>query len=70
MDERREILRPEVMTSITESQLEELRFQFDENDRDEFNRLAGTYGWPMDDADQVWNFFVAGDLQQHPHDTP
>lgn len=65
-----EMERPEVMESITESQLQELQLQFDDNDRDQFNGLATGYGWSMDDADQVWNFFVAGDLQKHPHDIP
>jgi hypothetical protein len=70
MDERNEMIRPEVMKSITHAQLEELRLQFDDNDRHQFNHLARNYDWSMDDADQVWNFFMAGDLQKHPHDEP
>jgi hypothetical protein len=67
MGEQRDLVRPAVMVTITSSQLEELEFQFDENDRDEFNRRATGYGWSMDDADQVWNFLVAGKLQKPPH---
>jgi hypothetical protein len=32
--------RPDVMDSLTETQLSELENQFDENDRDQFNTLA------------------------------
>lgn len=70
MSEQNENIRPKVMESITESQLEELQLQFDDNDRNEFARIAGTYGWSNDDIDQVWNFLKAGDLQKHPHDIP
>lgn len=70
MSEQNENIRPTVMESITESQLQELQLQFDENDREEFAEIANTFGWSNDDADQVWNFFVAGDLQKHPHDIP
>lgn len=70
MSEQQEIIRPAVLESITESQLEEIRFQYDDNDRHQFNALAESYGWTMDDADQVWNFIMAGELQKHPHDIP
>lgn len=70
MSERNDPVRPAVMESITEAQLDELRLQYDDNDRDQFNALADTYGWELDDADQVWNFFKAGELQRHPHDIP
>lgn len=70
MNERDNLIRPAVMESITEAQLEELRFQYDDNDRDQFNALADSYGWTLDDADQVWNFIMAGELQKHPHDIP
>lgn len=70
MSEQNQNIRPKVMESITESQLEELRLQYDDNDRDQFNALANSYGWTLDDADQVWNFIMAGELQRHPHDIP
>lgn len=63
-------VRPEVMESVTESQLEELRLQFDDFDRGQFDRLVELYGWTRDDADQIWNFFTAGDLQRFTHDIP
>ena len=70
MNERNDLTRPAIMESITETQLEELRFQYDDNDREQFNALADSYGWTLEDADQVWNFIMAGELQQHPHDIP
>jgi hypothetical protein len=70
MRERNDLVRPVVMESITAVQLDELRLQYDDNDRDQFNALADSYGWTLDDADQVWNFFMAGELQTHPHDIP
>ena len=70
MNERNDLIRPKVMESITEAQLEELRLQYDDNDQNQFNALAVSYGWTLDDADQVWNFFMAGELQKHPHDIP
>lgn len=70
MSEQNQNIRPKVMESITESQLEELLLQYDDNDRDQFNVLADSYGWTLDDADQVWNFIMAGELQKHPHDIP
>lgn len=70
MDSQNDKVRPDVMENVSESQLEELFLQFDESDRDEFNRLATTYDWSLDEADQVWNFFLAGNLQKHPQDEP
>lgn len=70
MSEQNAPIRPTVMESITESQLQELELQYDDNDRDQFNALADDYGWTLDDADQVWNFMMAGALQKHPHDIP
>lgn len=52
--------RPEVMDSLTESQLRELEFQFDEGDRDEFDTVATSYGWPADIAQQVWTWLESG----------
>jgi hypothetical protein len=69
MSERNDAVRPQVMDAITESELQELRLRFDDDDQAEFIALAGTYGWSLDDADQVWNFFVAGKLQQRPGET-
>lgn len=63
-----DVTRPDVMDSITESELKELELRFDDGDQKEFISLAETYGWSQDTAHQVWNFFVGGKEQTHPHD--
>lgn len=70
MAEQNEVIRPKVVESITDTQLDELRRQYDDDDREQFNTLATSYGWTLDDADQMWNFIMAGELQKHPHDIP
>ena len=70
MAEQNEVIRPAVMESISDTQLDELRRQYDDDDQEQFTTLATSYGWTLDDADQVWNFIKAGELQKHPHDIP
>jgi succinate dehydrogenase flavin-adding protein (antitoxin of CptAB toxin-antitoxin module) len=52
--------RPDVMDSLTETQLSELENQFDENDRDQFNTLAGSYGWDTETCQRVWDWLSSG----------
>lgn len=52
--------RPDIMDSLTESQLKELELRFDDDDRSEFNSLAATYDWPQDVIDNVWNWLASG----------
>lgn len=52
--------RPDVMDSLTETQLSELENQFDENDRDQFNTIADSYGWDTSTCDNVWDWLSAG----------
>jgi hypothetical protein len=52
--------RPDLMDSLTETQLSELENQFDENDRDQFNTLAGSYGWDMETCQRVWDWLSSG----------
>lgn len=52
--------RPEILDEMTETQLRELEFQFDEGDRDQFNELADVYGWSPETAQEVWAWLEAG----------
>jgi len=49
------------MDQLTETQLQELEFQFDEGDREEFDRIAGTFGWSEDIIDRVWSWLQTGE---------
>lgn len=53
--------RPSAMDDLSESQLKELEFQFDEDDRDEFDTLATSYGWSAETAQQVWSWLATGE---------
>lgn len=57
------ITRPDVVESLSESQLKELELRFDDGDRSEFNSLAATYDWSQDVIDAVWNWLASG--QRH-----
>jgi hypothetical protein len=63
-------VRPAVLDMITATQLAELYRQFDDDDREQFNKLVESYGWEPEDADRLWEFIVAGDLQRFEHDIP
>jgi hypothetical protein len=52
--------RPSVMENLSETQLQELEFQFDEGDRQEFDEMAGTFGWDTDVIESVWTWFESG----------
>ncbi len=52
--------RPTVLDEMSESQLKELEFQFDEGDRDEFDEVATSYGWSAETAEQVWSWLESG----------
>jgi len=53
--------RPAVMDELTETQLQELEFQFDESDREQFDQIASNYGWSTDTRESVWNWFASGE---------
>ncbi len=49
--------RPEVLDTISETQLNELDRQYDEGDREYWYDLTNSYGWTRSQADEVWNYF-------------
>ena len=53
--------RPDVMESLSETQLSELENQTNENDRDQFNTIAESYGWDSDTCNTVWEWLSSGD---------
>ncbi len=59
MDQSSDMSRPAVLEDITETQLQELERQFDEEDRDEWDQLTDSYGWSKDDSEAVWSWFGA-----------
>lgn len=53
--------RPDVMDSLSESQLSELENQFDQNDRNQFNTIAQSFGWDEQTCNQVWEWLDQGE---------
>ena len=49
--------RPSVLENISESSLDELELQFNENDRGEWDRVAESLGWSTTEAQAVWDWF-------------
>lgn len=49
--------RPAVMETLTETQLSELEFQAGEYDREEFLEYGANYGWDKQTAEEVWRWF-------------
>jgi len=49
--------RPDVLNSASETQIEELERQFQEEDRQEWDVLTESYGWTREVSDEVWEWF-------------
>ena len=58
--------RPEVLDSVSETQLAELEQQASEYDEQQFFALADSYGWDEDTVRRVWLWFDA--KQNYPSD--
>ena len=58
MDQGTNLTRPAVLYNITETQMQELEQQFNEQDRQGWNRLADSYGWSEEESEAVWNWFT------------
>jgi hypothetical protein len=57
MDQVSDVTRPAVLYDITETQLEELEQNFEEQDRTGWKRLTDSYGWSEEESEAVWNWF-------------
>lgn len=51
------LTRPEILNSVSDTQMEELDRQFDEGDHDAWHTLATSYGWDEEQCDAVWEYF-------------
>lgn len=50
-------IRPQVMDTLSETQLKELEFQAEEYDAEQFLRIGATYGWNEETTRDVWKWF-------------
>jgi hypothetical protein len=50
--------RPAVLMQASETQIEELERQVNDNDPEYFHELGITYGWTPDQVQEVWNWFA------------
>ena len=57
MDQGTELTRPAVLYQLTVTQLQELERQFEEQDRQGWERLRQEYGWTPEEAEEVWRWF-------------
>lgn len=49
--------RPEVLDSVSETQIDELEHQFEEGDRSAWLTLTNSYGWTPIQSEEVWAWF-------------
>lgn len=49
--------RPDVLTDVSETQIDELERQFNEGDEGEWGRITESYGWTAEQSQVVWNWF-------------
>lgn len=49
--------RPSVLDNATETQIQELEQQFEQDDRKSWQTLTESYGWSKEDSEAVWNWF-------------
>jgi hypothetical protein len=57
MSQGTNITRPAVLYDITETQMQELERQFEEQDRQGWKRLTDSYGWSEEESEAVWEWF-------------
>lgn len=62
MSDNTTLQRPEVLDTLSDTQMKELEFQAEEYDQEEFFRLAATYGWDEGMVDEVWKWFEVQNL--------
>jgi hypothetical protein len=57
MNQSINLTRPAVLDQVSETQMQELEQQFDEQDRQGWKRLTESYGWSQEESEAVWNWF-------------
>jgi len=57
MDQGNNTTRPAVLDTASETQIEELERQYDQQDREGWERLMESYGWSKEDGQAVWDWF-------------
>ena len=57
MNQSTNLTRPAVLDAISETQMQELEQQFEEQDRVGWKRLTDSYGWSQEESEAVWNWF-------------
>jgi hypothetical protein len=57
MDQGNNVNRPSVLNNVSETQMRELESQFEQQDTEGWERLREEYGWTVEDAEEVWNWF-------------
>ncbi len=49
--------RPPVMETLSETQVQDLEENYEEQDRHGWDELAESYGWSKDENQAVWDWF-------------
>jgi hypothetical protein len=49
-------LRPNILDDLSATQMSELEEQITEDDRQGFDRRAEAYGWPSEQAEEIWTW--------------
>jgi hypothetical protein len=57
MDQGNNPTRPAVLDNISETQMQELERQFNEQDRQAWKALTDSYGWSEAESEAVWEWF-------------
>jgi HSP20 family protein len=50
--------RPAILNNLSSTQMDELERQANQNDRQGFGKLTGSYGWDPQTTEQVWHFMT------------
>jgi hypothetical protein len=57
MDQGNNPTRPAVLDNISETQMQELERQFNEQDHQAWKALTDSYGWSEGESEAVWEWF-------------
>jgi hypothetical protein len=60
---RNGLQRPDILKNVTETQVAELEAQVEENDRRGFDWRTESFGWSREEAEEVWAWMKAGQIQ-------